>query len=621
MRTSINPKSLIAIYKILETKWFFIIAFISTFLFIYYKSIYQPDSYLNDFFSLLILFALFSLTFIYKTKWGDLPRVALVFLLFGAPLYWLWRSGQYDTTAIAGIIPIQDMMQYYSDALLLHYGLPLSVFSSRRPLFAGFLSVILKATNENLQLALIVMAVIVVISVLYLAFEIRKVYGSTTAVLVLILIYYCYKGYGFIGKTMTEQLGLPLGVLALALFLQGLRVNKIPPLLLGLLTLTVALNARAGAFFVVPAIIIWGSFHNPEGKFSIIQAAMFLGSAITGFFLNYLILQGIGNSQGILFENFGHTLYGLTTGYRGWLSLYIDHPGSSGRDAWQYIFDVLRKDPGSMLSGILLAYADYLKPETMFRFLYFPPRSQTAVSYILFGCTVLGVLRLFKMPKAGGFLLWVLLGIFASIPFTPPIDDGIRALTATIPFSVLILGLPFSQTMENLDIKMSGVRSLHAFTLGLLVLSIVGPLLIRFNPEPLPNIDPIVCAKGTSQVALWAKPGSYIRLVDDDFISHSMIPDLRVHDLRVSTAKNPYDFLGKISPIFRRLKAGQSILASINLYEISQESTAIILITPTELVQVNQINRFCAKHIVTDSYGAIRMYLEKSLNPADLLGK
>ncbi len=621
MRTIINSKYFKTFQNILESKWLFILAALTTFMFIYYKSIYQSADHLNDVFNLIVLSVLLSLAFIYETKWGTVARVVLVFFLFIAPLYWLWRSGQYDTTAIAGLIPIQDMMQYYSDSLRLHYGFLLSSFSSRRPLFSGFFSVILKATGGDLQVALVVLVIVVVVSAVFLALEIRKTYGSFTAMTVVVLVYYCYKGYGFIGKVMTEQLGLPLGMLALALFLQGLRLKKIYPLLFGLLTLTVALNARAGAFFVIPAVIVWGSFYNPERKFSLRQAALFSAAAGAGFFLNYLVFRWIGNSQGIMFENFGDTLYGLVTGYRGWSSLPHDHPGISGRNVWPLIFEILRRHPENLLFGILRAYMDYLKPETMFRFLYFAPTAQTVVSYLLFGCTVLGIWWLIRKPIDDGFFLWVLLGIFASIPFTPPSDDGIRALTATIPFSVLILGLPFSQSPGDHSPRLDGARSLYGFTSGLLILTILGPWLIRLNPEPLPKIDPVVCPAGTSFVALWVAPGSFVRVVKDETISYSLVPDVRVHDLRGSTAKNPLDFLSSISPIIRRMKAGQSILASLNLYGISQESNAVMLIAPTELVRIGRINRFCARHLTTDAYGMIPLYLEQSLDPAGLIGR
>ncbi|MFM8424953.1 MAG: hypothetical protein ACKOBL_07230 [Chloroflexota bacterium] len=110
--------------------------------FIYYKSVYQSPDQLNDFIGMILLISLLGLFFHSNSTWVDIAAPFLIAFLFFPPLYWLWRSGQYDTTAIAGLIPIQDMLQYYGDALLLQYGYRLALFSSNRPIFISFLSFI-----------------------------------------------------------------------------------------------------------------------------------------------------------------------------------------------------------------------------------------------------------------------------------------------------------------------------------------------------------------------------------------------------------------------------------------------------------------------------------------------
>lgn len=587
--------------------------------FIYYKSVYQSPDQLNDFIGMILLISLLGLFFHSNSTWVDIAAPFLIAFLFFPPLYWLWRSGQYDTTAIAGLIPIQDMLQYYGDALLLQYGYRLALFSSNRPIFISFLSFILKITNNNLQLTLVVLTIFVIISVIFLAFEVKKSFGGFTAMTVVVMIYYCYKGYGFIGKIMTEQLGLPLGALALALFLHGLRKNKLPSLLLGLLTLTVALNTRAGAFFVIPAVIFWGTFFYSEKGFSFRNALAFSSAALVGFLLNFLIVKGIGNLEGVPFENFGHTFYGLIHGYRGWPALLIDHPNSRGRDAWPYILETLRSHPENLPLGIMRAYFDYLTPKTMFRFLYFSRETQTLVSSFLYGCTILGIWRLFRLSSIKSFFLFILAGIFLSIPFVPPIDDGIRALTATIPFSALLLALPLSIDKRIDDIEQFGW--LHGYTLLFIFFIFTGPFLVRFNPVPKPTPDPINCPENTIPVVFWVKQGSFVRLVENESRSYSFVPDLRVRDFREATAKNPFDFLNEISPIFRRMEPNQTILAAHNLYNLSEYSKPFMLIAPTNLVKIGQINQYCAYHIVTDSYGPIDLFLEYSLDPGDFLDK
>lgn len=593
---------------------------ILAFAFIFYKSIYQSPQHLNNLVGMIILIVLLGLFFNSDSHWVGYATPLLVSLLFFPPLYWLWRTGQYDTTVIGGIIPIQDMLQYYSDALRLQYGYRLSIFSSNRPLFPGFLSAILKLTDNNLQLSLIILTLLVVLSVVLLAFEIKKTFGGFTAMAVVVMIYFCYKGYGFIGKTMTEQIGLPLGALALSLFLHGMRNDKLFSILFGLATLTFALNARAGAFFVIPALVVWGVFEHNGKKFYPSRFIGFIVAVIIGFLLNYLIVKGIGNLQGVPFENFGHTFYGLVNGYRGWPALLIDHPGSRGKDAWPYVFEILKAHPENLPLGILKAYIDYFRPETMFRFLYFSPESRMEVSYLLWGLMIWGVGRLFRLSSASKFFLWVLVGIFVSIPFVPPIDDGIRALTVTIPFQMLILALPFSIPKSAEFVKDTDENMwLYGYTLFFITSIVAGSLLIRFIPDPTPILAPLDCPIGATPMAVWAKSGSFLRLVENDSRSYSLVPDLRVRDFRESTAKNPFDFLNEISPIFRRMGPNQTILASLNLYNLSENSKAIIIIVPTNHVQVGQINRYCSYYLITDTYGVIDLFLEDSLYPADFL--
>ncbi len=589
--------------------------------FVFYKSIYQSSRQLDDIFSLVLLVVLLGLAYRYNDRWNEWVGAFLILLFFLPPLYWLWRTGQYDQSVIAGIFPIGDAEPYYSDALRLHYGFPLSAFSSRRPLFTGFLSVVLKFTGQNLQSALIVLAVMVTLSVILLASELKKSFGAMTAMAAIVLLYYCYKGFGFIGITRTEQLGLPLGVLALTLFLQGIRLHKNGDILFGMLVLTLALNARAGTFFIIPAIILWGAFYNQDKRFSIVRFGALSGMAILGFLLNFLLYKVIGNSQGLLFENFGSTFYGLATGYRGWVSLYIDHPGVQEATAWPYIIEALRQNPWNLLLGIFRAYADYLKPQTMFEFLYFSPESQIIASYFLYVCVFFGFLRLIRMHASGlkYFLLFALGGVFLSIPFTPPTDQGIRAMTATLPFFVLLPALSLcSLSTQNTEGAGNGLHPsfVPVYALFLITLGVLGPIAIKISAEPPTKIPPIVCPQGTVPLGLWVRPGSYVSLIENKAQSYSLVPNLRVKDLRSSTEKNELDYFSEGSAILRRVQPNQTILVGLNLYKLPQNPNEKLIwaIVPTKNAIAGQMYRFCARLVViTHRFGQDEIFLEQTI--------
>lgn len=616
----INPEYLRRLHDLWESKWFSTLVAIAAFLFIGYKSIYQSDSHLNDLFSLLILLVLFSLVSLYEHKWGVFITAILLCLLFAAPLYWLWRSGRYDTSVIAGMLPIGDPLQYYGDALRLQYGYRFSMFSSQRPLFIGFLSLILALTFDNLQLTLIVFLILVILSMFFLLGELKKAFGVTASATVIIILYYCYKGHGYIGRTLTEQLGLLFGALALALFLKGIRLREDRFFLLGLLVLTLGLNARAGAFIVLPALIIWKSTFTPNARFSIRKFMLFSGISLLGFMLNLLVLKAVANSQRIPFDDFGETLYGLVTGYRGWSALYVDHPGIYGLQAWPLIVESLRQHPGLFLVGIIRAYLDFFTPQTMFQFLYFSPDNQTITSYFLFACGVAGVLRTIRRSDVyKPFILMSNLGILLSVPFAPPSDEGIRALTATMPFFALLPAMAFSMKSVNRDDSAAQrieTIILTSFTWITLVSVIGGPMLVRFSGSPPPPVSRITCPSEMTPISIHVSSGSFVRLVSNDWGSYSFLPNLRVKDVRLAIKNNPFDYFNKGSTLLRNLQAGNTILVGFNIYTLTQnaDEPLIWLIVPTNQITENTVNYYCAKLTVIDGFGNTKIFSAEASN-------
>ncbi|MFM8425599.1 MAG: hypothetical protein ACKOBL_10520, partial [Chloroflexota bacterium] len=67
----------------------------------------------------------------------------------------------------------------------------------------------------------------------------------------------------------------------------------------------------------------------------------------------------------------------------------------------------------------------------------------------------------------------------------------------------------------------------------------------------------------------------------------------------------------------RRVEGGNSILVSLDYYQLTDDSKVIMVIVPSDFVQIGQINRICAHFFVADTYGKILLYLEQSLDPAD----
>src|SRR5438552_4092515 len=87
-----------------------------------------------------------------------------------------------------------------------------------------------------------------VVSTFLFSKQVARFFGSIVGFIVLILGFLFYRR--FLGSLLTENLGLSLGLIGIALLLQSLRMEKYQVILVayGLFVLTMALLARAGAF-------------------------------------------------------------------------------------------------------------------------------------------------------------------------------------------------------------------------------------------------------------------------------------------------------------------------------------------------------------------------------------
>jgi hypothetical protein len=98
---------------------------------------------------LLVVF--FGLVFSRKELSWDIISLTLVLILFGLPLIYKWQTARFYGYMFGGLLPWSDAQGYYTGAHHLMYDGNLSSWATRRPLFAGFLAVLLSNTGNNLQ--------------------------------------------------------------------------------------------------------------------------------------------------------------------------------------------------------------------------------------------------------------------------------------------------------------------------------------------------------------------------------------------------------------------------------------------------------------------------------------
>jgi hypothetical protein len=212
-------------------------------------------------------------------------------------------------------------------------------------------------------------------------------------------------------------------------------------------------------------------------------------------------------------------------------------------------------------------------------------------------------------------LFAVIAGILLSVPFAPPIDDGIRAMTVTNPFWALIVGLSFADlskvradSSEEWKLAFPGWNGLLAFSSIMVIAVTLGWLLVRGSIQPA--VVASQCGPGESPISLLASPGSYINVVRNSSASRSWYPDLRREDVR----KNAKDFAGLYSQeVLNRMEAGQSLLYGLNLADADKDF--VWLIAPTDSIQTrNGINSFCGVKTGQPQLDEAGFYIDRSLS-------
>src|ERR1019366_5411210 len=91
-----------------------------------------------------------------------------------ASLSAVWSSAQTDQDIIAGLLPYSDAFEYFSDTQRILVGEPISLFSSRRPMFAAWMAGLLALCGNDLRWALALMTITVAISLALAAWALGR---------------------------------------------------------------------------------------------------------------------------------------------------------------------------------------------------------------------------------------------------------------------------------------------------------------------------------------------------------------------------------------------------------------------------------------------------------------
>ena len=509
--------------------------------------------------TLVVLFLFFALVLSRNGKGWETPQITLMFGLFAISLIYKWQYAYNDGEIIGGLLPWSDASGYYGAASRLVSGLLIIDWGAHRPLFISLLAVVLRLSGGDFMVTLILLTFMNVIAVVMAIQAVKRWYGAVGAAVYLLIGYEFYER--FAGKAMTEQLGFALGNLALFFLLVGVQSRSFWRTLFGLGLLTFALIARAGAFFILPALILWTAYYFRRQVVFWRSVGLAVVVVMAAFILNnFLARITAGRHQGAIFSNYSYTLYGLASGNKGWYQIIFDHPNIAKEEIMPRAIQKIREDPGMLLYGIQESYKDYFKPyRGAFSFIVLGA-DQVKANIVFWGVVLIGLIYSWftRGTGTGGLVLTSFLGVFASLGLLPPIDaDSMRAFAATIPFTALWVAAGISavftwagkrlikkESDPTEEMGMPFQKLALGFSVLIITLAVPAPLLLRIFPvKSSTSLSQPACGSAEELLQVVVFENTSIILIEDDVARESYMPFIRISDFHSFTPNGQYPFL------------------------------------------------------------------------------
>lgn len=385
------------------------------------------------------------------------PVAAVAVFVF--PLIVAWSRAISDGSTLFGIFPWSDAGAYYQGAEHLLETGKLPPWNCRRPLATVTLAVLLKATGQNIQAVQLLQAVLMGLSAFALSRTIGRDLGWPGGLLVFAILFAF--GRKCVFWLLSEWLGLTMGALALSLLWRGSRSGRKATLWWGTAMLTLALNARAGTFLVLPSLVLWSGFAFREKRFFHWGAAASITAGILfGFLVNGSIMKIYGNRFGVGHGNFSMTLYGLASGEPGWSRIYRDFPetlrmpeDSLNEFAYRKSREWIARDPFLLAESLLRASKEALSrfPDLpgLDRSLTRPRIAKWFLAPLVMASALVFLWRFRRRPEVT-MVAASLAGFLLSVPVLWT-DGGERAYVATLPVLAVFLSSGISGWRRRAD--------------------------------------------------------------------------------------------------------------------------------------------------------------------------
>ncbi len=532
------------------------------------------------------------LAFRIPNRTGDFLGMSVTLSLFALPLAGLWVSGQSQSVAINGLVPLADAANYYTDSLRILSGAEISQFSAMRPFFPGFLSFLMKVTDQNFMTSLAITTLVAAIAIYFGVREVQRTHGVETAVFLLIVIFIYFRHHA--GTSMSETLGVPFGALGMGLLWRGLDKQSQGLAMFGLFVTSMALNIRPGAMFTLPLMLLWvGWVLRKEGKRISIRF-LILGTAviILGFILNSLFIRLLAGPSGTAFSNFSWALYGLASGGHSFNYIFQQHPELAlmqdperTRIIYRLAIELMIQKPELLFQGIAQRYSMFFSNSWYSAFSFL--ESENSVLYVITRWTIytlcaLGFVKWLRKPSDphSGLAALTAVGVLLSVPFVPPTDAyRVRLYAASIVTFGLLPAMGLSLLMgkiklfsrSNPAIQDSNVTAVFGVLLVIMVLG--GTLLTKFSSQP-PSLPTVNCQAGEDAIAVRFNAGTSINIHSEKIAFLDWMPNFHQGQFRRSVHSladtNLIEYL-------KSFPAGTSIFSSLD----HLSNRAALVIVPT----------------------------------------
>lgn len=532
-----------------------------------------------------------------STRWIGLISLFGVFLKG----YWIIKRSAYFQ--VYGFLPNVDATEYYENALRLLMNFPAQGTTIGRPFFSSFFSGLLWISQLDLHITLMILVAFVGISVFLLGESIRVHFGVIPSAMVVGFTFMFYANY--LGAISSESLGLIFGCIGWVFLFETIKKPAKKYLWVSLFFLTTALVTRAGAFFVLPFIIL-AFLIIYKTKQEIIQYV--IGSGIVvgiAFFVNSIILKIVSGNSSYLFPNSLYSIYGMAAGGRGWGYIKDARPDLMAlaepvrtQQIYQATIELIRNNPFVLLFNLLKQYYYFVmySNTSVFSYLF------TTIDWynillmvILYSACIISIVILIRKRYELKYLilLAVIIGILLSIPFVPPQDESdMRAFAVTVPIMALIPSLSINWLAMKVGLGLSKVMKIETpykpvnkenknlvlynslFGITIFSLTLIPTIFLRGNIA-IKGISQVNCPDGSIPV-IW----NYLKSNSVNIINNDYPEGLNsIRERRMEGFMHDIFTAPKIS-MFQSLAVGLTLSEQVNYLE----GQSGWLLAPTELL-------------------------------------